>query len=153
MISSTSSSNIRCFRIDPPPSSFSANEGAGGPAVWSHGFTEASGVKNKWVCCASERSELVCVAVCDVCVCVVQTVCGGAVGEQLLRQQRSSVRRVWRRQERGGAVFTAVHHERHTGRGASQDQERGRLHDQHLPRHAEVMLRTGIEKHLMHAKY
>ncbi|KAF4116998.1 PH domain leucine-rich repeat-containing protein phosphatase 1 [Onychostoma macrolepis] len=39
--------NIRCFRIDPPPSSFSANEGAGGPAVWSHGFTEASGVKNK----------------------------------------------------------------------------------------------------------
>uniref|UniRef100_A0A672M8N8 PH domain and leucine rich repeat protein phosphatase 1 n=1 Tax=Sinocyclocheilus grahami TaxID=75366 RepID=A0A672M8N8_SINGR len=39
--------NIRCFRIDPPPSSFSANEVAGGPAVWSHGFTEASGVKNK----------------------------------------------------------------------------------------------------------
>ncbi|XP_016355561.1 PH domain leucine-rich repeat-containing protein phosphatase 1-like [Sinocyclocheilus anshuiensis] len=39
--------NIRCFRIDPPPSSFSANEAAGGPAVWSHGFTEASGVKNK----------------------------------------------------------------------------------------------------------
>ncbi|KAG1933639.1 PH domain leucine-rich repeat-containing protein phosphatase [Pimephales promelas] len=39
--------NIRCFRIDPPPSSFSANESAGGPAVWSHGYTEASGVKNK----------------------------------------------------------------------------------------------------------
>ncbi|XP_059420178.1 PH domain leucine-rich repeat-containing protein phosphatase 1 [Carassius carassius] len=39
--------NIRCFRIDPPPSSFSANEAAGGPAVWSHGYTEASGVKNK----------------------------------------------------------------------------------------------------------
>ncbi|XP_073777896.1 PH domain leucine-rich repeat-containing protein phosphatase 1 isoform X1 [Danio rerio] len=39
--------NIRCFRIDPPPSSFSANEASGGPAVWSHGYTEASGVKNK----------------------------------------------------------------------------------------------------------
>ncbi|KAL7875577.1 hypothetical protein AOLI_G00105400 [Acnodon oligacanthus] len=39
--------NIRCFRIDPPPSSFSASEAAGGPAVWSHGYTEASGVKNK----------------------------------------------------------------------------------------------------------
>ncbi|XP_016308098.1 PH domain leucine-rich repeat-containing protein phosphatase 1, partial [Sinocyclocheilus anshuiensis] len=39
--------NIRCFRIDPPPSSFSANEAAGGPAVWSHGYTEASGIKNK----------------------------------------------------------------------------------------------------------
>ncbi|XP_051557049.1 PH domain leucine-rich repeat-containing protein phosphatase 1-like [Myxocyprinus asiaticus] len=39
--------NIRCFRIDPPPSSFSANEATGGPAVWSHGYTEASGVKNK----------------------------------------------------------------------------------------------------------
>ncbi|KAA0718488.1 PH domain leucine-rich repeat protein phosphatase 1 [Triplophysa tibetana] len=40
-------SNIRCFRIDPPSSTFSANETAGGPAVWSHGYTEASGVKNK----------------------------------------------------------------------------------------------------------
>lgn len=39
-------SNIRCFRIDPPPT-FSSNETSGGPAVWSHGFTEASGVKNK----------------------------------------------------------------------------------------------------------
>lgn len=38
--------NIRCFRIDPPPS-FSANEASGGPAIWSHGYTEASGVKNK----------------------------------------------------------------------------------------------------------
>uniref|UniRef100_A0A3Q2PJX0 protein-serine/threonine phosphatase n=1 Tax=Fundulus heteroclitus TaxID=8078 RepID=A0A3Q2PJX0_FUNHE len=38
--------NIRCFRIDPPPT-FSSNEGSGGPAVWSHGYTEASGVKNK----------------------------------------------------------------------------------------------------------
>lgn len=41
-------SNIRCFRIDPPPT-FSSNETTGGPAVWSHGYTEASGVKNKWV--------------------------------------------------------------------------------------------------------
>ncbi|XP_062850475.1 PH domain leucine-rich repeat-containing protein phosphatase 1 [Trichomycterus rosablanca] len=39
--------NIRCFRIDPPPSSFPANDTAGGPAVWSHGYTEASGLKNK----------------------------------------------------------------------------------------------------------
>uniref|UniRef100_A0A8C5DHA7 protein-serine/threonine phosphatase n=1 Tax=Gouania willdenowi TaxID=441366 RepID=A0A8C5DHA7_GOUWI len=38
--------NIRCFRIDTPPT-FSSNEATGGPAVWSHGYTEASGVKNK----------------------------------------------------------------------------------------------------------
>uniref|UniRef100_A0A3Q0SKE8 protein-serine/threonine phosphatase n=1 Tax=Amphilophus citrinellus TaxID=61819 RepID=A0A3Q0SKE8_AMPCI len=38
--------NIRCFRIDPPPT-FSSSEASGGPAVWSHGYTEASGVKNK----------------------------------------------------------------------------------------------------------
>uniref|UniRef100_A0A096LVP8 protein-serine/threonine phosphatase n=1 Tax=Poecilia formosa TaxID=48698 RepID=A0A096LVP8_POEFO len=38
--------NIRCFHIDPPPT-FSSNEASGGPAVWSHGYTEASGVKNK----------------------------------------------------------------------------------------------------------
>uniref|UniRef100_H2MRZ1 protein-serine/threonine phosphatase n=1 Tax=Oryzias latipes TaxID=8090 RepID=H2MRZ1_ORYLA len=38
--------NIRCFRIDLPPT-FSSNEASGGPAVWSHGYTEASGVKNK----------------------------------------------------------------------------------------------------------
>uniref|UniRef100_A0A3Q3M394 protein-serine/threonine phosphatase n=1 Tax=Mastacembelus armatus TaxID=205130 RepID=A0A3Q3M394_9TELE len=38
--------NIRCFRIDPPPT-FSSNEVSGGPAVWSHGYTEASGIKNK----------------------------------------------------------------------------------------------------------
>uniref|UniRef100_F7G0V1 protein-serine/threonine phosphatase n=1 Tax=Ornithorhynchus anatinus TaxID=9258 RepID=F7G0V1_ORNAN len=35
--------NIRCFKIDQP----SAGAAAGVPAVWSHGFTEASGVKNK----------------------------------------------------------------------------------------------------------
>uniref|UniRef100_A0A8C9SUH8 PH domain leucine-rich repeat-containing protein phosphatase 2 n=1 Tax=Scleropages formosus TaxID=113540 RepID=A0A8C9SUH8_SCLFO len=39
--------NIRCFRIDQSPSSFSANEASAAPAVWSHGYTEASGVKNK----------------------------------------------------------------------------------------------------------
>ncbi|XP_034038274.1 LOW QUALITY PROTEIN: PH domain leucine-rich repeat-containing protein phosphatase 1-like [Thalassophryne amazonica] len=38
--------NIRCFRID-PPLTFSSHEALGGPAVWSHGYTEASGVKNK----------------------------------------------------------------------------------------------------------
>ncbi|XP_077472011.1 PH domain leucine-rich repeat-containing protein phosphatase 1 isoform X1 [Stigmatopora argus] len=38
--------NIRCFRIDPPPT-FSSNEATGGPVVWSHGYTEASGLKNK----------------------------------------------------------------------------------------------------------
>uniref|UniRef100_A0A9J7XW50 protein-serine/threonine phosphatase n=1 Tax=Cyprinus carpio carpio TaxID=630221 RepID=A0A9J7XW50_CYPCA len=45
--------NIRCFRIDPPPSSFSANEAAGGPAVWSHGFTEASGRSELVLCVAA----------------------------------------------------------------------------------------------------
>ncbi|XP_036374941.1 PH domain leucine-rich repeat-containing protein phosphatase 1 [Megalops cyprinoides] len=39
--------NIRCFRIDQPPTSFPAGETPGAPAVWSHGYTEASGVKNK----------------------------------------------------------------------------------------------------------
>ncbi|KAF6303101.1 PH domain and leucine rich repeat protein phosphatase 1 [Rhinolophus ferrumequinum] len=35
--------NIRCFKIDQP----SAGDASGPPAVWSHGYTEASGVKNK----------------------------------------------------------------------------------------------------------
>ncbi|XP_012581249.1 PREDICTED: PH domain leucine-rich repeat-containing protein phosphatase 1 [Condylura cristata] len=35
--------NIRCFKIDQP----SAGDAPGAPAVWSHGYTEASGVKNK----------------------------------------------------------------------------------------------------------
>ncbi|XP_061096047.1 PH domain leucine-rich repeat protein phosphatase 1-like [Conger conger] len=39
--------NIRCFRIDQSSASFSVTEGPGAPAVWSHGYTEASGVKNK----------------------------------------------------------------------------------------------------------
>nr|XP_029504919.1 PH domain leucine-rich repeat protein phosphatase 1-like [Oncorhynchus nerka] len=39
--------NIRCFRVDPSPSSLCGSEGPGEPAVWSHGYTEASGVNNK----------------------------------------------------------------------------------------------------------
>ncbi|XP_058494336.1 PH domain leucine-rich repeat protein phosphatase 1-like [Solea solea] len=39
--------NIRCFRVDPSPSAPCGSEGHGAPAVWSHGYTEASGVKNK----------------------------------------------------------------------------------------------------------
>lgn len=42
-------SNIKCFRVDPSPSAPCVNERHGAPAVWSHGYTEASGVKNKWV--------------------------------------------------------------------------------------------------------
>lgn len=41
--------NIRCFRVDPSPAAPSATERHGGPAVWSHGYTEASGVKTKSV--------------------------------------------------------------------------------------------------------
>lgn len=37
-------SNIRCFKIDQTSSS----DASGAPAVWSHGYTEASGVKNKY---------------------------------------------------------------------------------------------------------
>ncbi|KAL4646432.1 PH domain leucine-rich repeat-containing protein phosphatase 1 [Arapaima gigas] len=39
--------NIRCFRIDQCSSSFPVSEVPGAPAVWRHGYTEASGVKNK----------------------------------------------------------------------------------------------------------
>lgn len=67
-----------------------------------------------------------------------QTVRRGADGQQFLRESRGSVRRVRRRPQRGGALPVAVHHERRVGGGAAQDQERGGLHDQHLPRHAEV---------------
>ncbi|XP_004858502.1 PH domain leucine-rich repeat-containing protein phosphatase 1 isoform X2 [Heterocephalus glaber] len=35
--------NIRCFKIDQP----SSGDASGAPAVWSHGYTEASGMKNK----------------------------------------------------------------------------------------------------------
>ncbi|KAM8889227.1 LOW QUALITY PROTEIN: PH domain leucine-rich repeat-containing protein phosphatase 1-like [Synchiropus picturatus] len=39
--------NIRCFRVDPSPAAPGAWESRGAPAVWSHGFTEASGPKNR----------------------------------------------------------------------------------------------------------
>uniref|UniRef100_A0A8C9TSE7 protein-serine/threonine phosphatase n=1 Tax=Scleropages formosus TaxID=113540 RepID=A0A8C9TSE7_SCLFO len=39
--------NIRSFRIDQSTTPYSANEGPGAPAVWSHGCAETSGVKNK----------------------------------------------------------------------------------------------------------
>ncbi|KAL6108454.1 phlpp1 [Pungitius sinensis] len=39
--------NIKCFRVDPSPSAPCVSESHGAPSVWSHGYTEASGVKNK----------------------------------------------------------------------------------------------------------
>ncbi|KAL1022720.1 hypothetical protein UPYG_G00031470 [Umbra pygmaea] len=51
--------NIRCFRVDPSPSSLCGSEGPGGPAVWSHGYTEASGVKNK-LCVAALALDSFC---------------------------------------------------------------------------------------------
>ncbi|XP_051872670.1 PH domain leucine-rich repeat-containing protein phosphatase 1-like isoform X2 [Pristis pectinata] len=39
--------NIRCFKIDQSSTSFAVGEAPGAPAVWSHGYTEASGVKNR----------------------------------------------------------------------------------------------------------
>nr|XP_019961670.1 PREDICTED: PH domain leucine-rich repeat-containing protein phosphatase 1-like [Paralichthys olivaceus] len=39
--------NIRCFRVDPSPSATCVSESHRAPAVWSHGYTEASGIKNK----------------------------------------------------------------------------------------------------------
>ncbi|CAI9539691.1 unnamed protein product [Staurois parvus] len=45
-------SNIRYFKVDQPSCGFSANEASGAPAVWSHGYAEASGVKQK-LCVAS----------------------------------------------------------------------------------------------------
>uniref|UniRef100_G3NLY2 PPM-type phosphatase domain-containing protein n=1 Tax=Gasterosteus aculeatus aculeatus TaxID=481459 RepID=G3NLY2_GASAC len=39
--------NIKCFRVDPSPSALCVSESHGAPSVWSHGYTEASGVKNK----------------------------------------------------------------------------------------------------------
>ncbi|KAM5158057.1 PH domain leucine-rich repeat-containing protein phosphatase 1 isoform 2-T2 [Mantella aurantiaca] len=44
--------NIRCFKVDQPSCGFSANEASGAPAIWSHGYAEASGIKNK-LCVAS----------------------------------------------------------------------------------------------------
>ncbi|XP_041862652.1 PH domain leucine-rich repeat protein phosphatase 1-like [Melanotaenia boesemani] len=51
--------NIRCFRVDPSPSAACASESHGAPAVWSHGYTEASGVKNK-LCVAALAQDSFC---------------------------------------------------------------------------------------------
>ncbi|CAN9500761.1 unnamed protein product [Ophioblennius macclurei] len=51
--------NIRCFRVDPSPSAPFASENHGAPAVWSHGYTEASGVKNK-LCVAALALDRFC---------------------------------------------------------------------------------------------
>ncbi|XP_041790927.1 PH domain leucine-rich repeat-containing protein phosphatase 1-like [Chelmon rostratus] len=51
--------NIRCFRVDPSPSAPCVNERHGAPAVWSHGYTEASGVKNK-LCVAALALDSFC---------------------------------------------------------------------------------------------
>lgn len=51
--------NIRCFRVDPSPSVSAVNESHGVPAVWSHGFMEASGVKNK-LCVAALAQDTFC---------------------------------------------------------------------------------------------
>ncbi|XP_061636292.1 PH domain leucine-rich repeat-containing protein phosphatase 1-like isoform X1 [Phyllopteryx taeniolatus] len=51
--------NIRCLRVDPPPSAASASECRGVPAVWSHGYTEASGVKSK-LCVAALALDAFC---------------------------------------------------------------------------------------------
>uniref|UniRef100_A0A671WEX0 PH domain leucine-rich repeat-containing protein phosphatase 1-like n=1 Tax=Sparus aurata TaxID=8175 RepID=A0A671WEX0_SPAAU len=51
--------NIKCFRVDPSPSAPCVNERHGAPAVWSHGYTEASGVKNK-LCVAALALDSFC---------------------------------------------------------------------------------------------
>ncbi|XP_037105170.1 PH domain leucine-rich repeat-containing protein phosphatase 1-like [Syngnathus acus] len=51
--------NIRCLRVDPSPSAPSASERHGAPAVWSHGYTEASGIKNK-LCVAALALDTFC---------------------------------------------------------------------------------------------
>ncbi|XP_076010618.1 PH domain leucine-rich repeat protein phosphatase 1-like [Genypterus blacodes] len=51
--------NIRCFRVDPSPSAPCVSESHGAPAVWSHGYTEASGAKNK-LCVAALALDSFC---------------------------------------------------------------------------------------------
>ncbi|KAM9365328.1 LOW QUALITY PROTEIN: PH domain leucine-rich repeat protein phosphatase 1-like [Pholidichthys leucotaenia] len=51
--------NIRCFRVDPSPSAPCVSESHRAPAVWSHGYTEASGVKNK-LCVAALALDSFC---------------------------------------------------------------------------------------------
>ncbi|KAK2835007.1 hypothetical protein Q5P01_015491 [Channa striata] len=51
--------NIRCFRVDPSPSAPSVSDSHGAPAVWSHGYTEASGIRNK-LCVAALALDSFC---------------------------------------------------------------------------------------------
>ncbi|CAF95244.1 unnamed protein product, partial [Tetraodon nigroviridis] len=51
--------NIRCFRVDPSPSAPCVSERHGAPAVWSHGYTEASSAKNK-LCVAALALDSFC---------------------------------------------------------------------------------------------
>lgn len=51
--------NIRCFRVDPSPSAPCVSESHGAPSVWSHSYTEASGVKNK-LCVAALAVDSFC---------------------------------------------------------------------------------------------
>lgn len=51
--------NIRCFKIDQPSTGFSATDSSVAPAVWSHGYTEASGIKNK-LCVAALSANNFC---------------------------------------------------------------------------------------------
>ncbi|CAM9137265.1 unnamed protein product [Lampetra planeri] len=51
--------NIRCFRVDPSPSAPCVSDSHGAPAVWSHGYTEASGVRNK-LCVAALALDRFC---------------------------------------------------------------------------------------------
>ncbi|KAM8874297.1 PH domain leucine-rich repeat protein phosphatase 1-like [Spinachia spinachia] len=51
--------NIKCFRVDPSPSAPCVSESHGAPSVWSHGYTEASGVKNK-LCVAALALDAFC---------------------------------------------------------------------------------------------
>ncbi|XP_060706295.1 PH domain leucine-rich repeat-containing protein phosphatase 1-like [Hemiscyllium ocellatum] len=39
--------NMRCFKIDQSSTSFTVGEASSAPAVWSHGYVEASGIKNR----------------------------------------------------------------------------------------------------------
>lgn len=51
--------NVRCFKIDQTTTTFSVGDASGAPAVWSHGYTEASGVKNK-LCVAALSANNFC---------------------------------------------------------------------------------------------
>ncbi|XP_028300354.1 PH domain leucine-rich repeat-containing protein phosphatase 1-like [Gouania willdenowi] len=51
--------NIRCFRVDPSSSAPCVSENLGTPAIWSHSYTEASGLKNK-LCVAALALDSFC---------------------------------------------------------------------------------------------